>query len=90
MGYALAASIGFTIETSKVSFAILGDGGFLLTISELAVINQLQLPIVIVVIDNNGHSIQKQTIETWLDGNYVGVSPESGLPSLDLKHLAST
>ena len=38
-----------------------------------------QLPIKILLFNNHSHGIQKQTLETWLGGRYVGVDPDSGL-----------
>jgi acetolactate synthase-1/2/3 large subunit len=80
MGYSLPAAIGAAISSplSKI-ICIIGDGGLMMTLSEIATIRRNDLNIKIIVINNLGHGIQKQTIETWLDSNYVGVDEASGL-----------
>ena len=46
------------------------------------------MPIKIVLFNNHSHGIQKQTLETWLDGNYAGVDPASGLGLSDFQSVA--
>jgi acetolactate synthase-1/2/3 large subunit len=80
MGYALPAAIGaaFAREDRTVT-CIIGDGGLMVCLAELATLVRHQLPIRMLVFDNKGHGIQKQTLETWLEGRYVAVDSESGL-----------
>ena len=47
-----------------------------------------QLSLKIVLFNNHSHGIQKQTLETWLDGNYVGVDSASGLGLTDFPNVA--
>ena len=55
MGFGLPAAIGAqTARPDKPVFAIVGDGGFQMSIPELATVVNYQLPIKIVVM-NNGH-----------------------------------
>ncbi|MGH7957088.1 MAG: thiamine pyrophosphate-binding protein, partial [Opitutaceae bacterium] len=80
MGYALPASIGAAMfNPSRSLTCITGDGGLMLCLAELATVAKHQLPVKILLFNNHGHGIQKQTLETWLDGRYVGVDPGSGL-----------
>jgi acetolactate synthase-1/2/3 large subunit len=80
MGYALPAAIGasMTPETSGVT-CIIGDGGLMICLAELATLVRRKPPIKVLVFNNHGHGIQKQTLETWLGGHYVGVDGPSGL-----------
>lgn len=80
MGYALPAAIGaaFVPGTPGVT-CIIGDGGLMICLAELATLVRHNLPIKVLVFNNHGHGIQKQTLETWLDGQYVGVDGPSGL-----------
>lgn len=87
MGYALPAAIGAAFSQRPVS-CITGDGGLMLALGELATVIHHHLPIRVVVFNNHGHGIQKQTIETWLSGRYAGVHPESGLAFPDLTKVA--
>ncbi len=80
MGYSLPAAIGasFGNKTTPIT-CIIGDGGLMICLSELATIVYHQLPIRIFLFNNHGHGIQKQTLETWLEARYEGVHPDSGL-----------
>lgn len=80
MGYSLPASIGAALsQSSKEFICIIGDGGLMLCLAELATVSKQNLPIKIVLINNRSHGIQKQTLETWLDGRKVGVDGGSGV-----------
>lgn len=80
MGYALPAAIGGALgDLSKSTVVIIGDGGLMLCLGELATLERQHLPIKVFLFNNQGHGIQKQTLETWLDGHYVGVDYPSGL-----------
>ena len=59
-----------------------------LCLGELPSVSHYQLPIRIFLFNNHCHGIQKQTLETWLGGNYVGVSPDSGLSFPDFEMAA--
>jgi acetolactate synthase-1/2/3 large subunit len=88
MGYSLPASIGgATAATNRPITCIIGDGGLQLCLGELSTVVRYRLPIRIVLFNNHAHGIQKQTIETWLDGRYTGVDPDSGLGLCDFQHV---
>ena len=80
MGYALPAAIGakFASPSSRV-FCITGDGGMQMNIQELATIKYWALPMHIIVIDNQGYGIIRQTQDTWLEGRHTCAGPNSGL-----------
>jgi len=80
MGYSLPASIGASINnpTNDIT-CIIGDGGLLLCLGELATVIYHKLPIKIFLFNNHCHGIQKQTLETWLSGRMVGINSSSGL-----------
>jgi acetolactate synthase-1/2/3 large subunit len=80
MGYALAASLGGAAAASgRPLTCIIGDGGLQLCLGELATIIRYNIPVKIILFNNHGHGIQKQTLDTWLDGHHVGVDGPSGL-----------
>ncbi len=91
MGYSVAAAIGANLADIKSNvIAIIGDGSLPMNIQELQTIYDLNLPIKIFVINNNGYGLIKQTQETWLKANYVGVDPGSGLGLPDFKKVAKS
>lgn len=70
MGYGLPASIGANIATDKTIILIVGDGGFQMTIEELAVISEYNLPIVICLLNNNQLGIIRQWQEEYHSGSF--------------------
>ena len=67
MGYGLPAAIGASLaDPSERVVLVVGDGGFQMTIQELAVIAQEKLPILICIINNCCLGIIKQ----WQDMHY--------------------
>ena len=80
MGYSIAASIGASLaEPKKKIIVIIGDGSVPMNVQELENIKNLNLPIYIFIINNSGYGMIKQTLNTWLKGNYVGCDKKSGL-----------
>lgn len=88
MGYALPASIGAACATQKPVICLIGDGGLMMCMQELATLQRYNLPVKIFVFDNKGHATVKQTIEIWLKANYVAVDEKSGLSFPDYQKLA--
>jgi acetolactate synthase-1/2/3 large subunit len=89
MGYALPASLGgAAAEPGRPLTCIIGDGGLQLCLAELATIVRYNIPVKIVLFNNHSHGIQKQTLETWLNGHYVGVDEASGLGFADFPRVA--
>ena len=81
MGYSIAAAIGaaVSLNNKKEIIAIIGDGSVQMNIQEIENIKNYNLPIKIFIIDNKGYGMVKQTIDTWLNKNYVGCDKGSGL-----------
>ena len=89
LGYALPAAIGAAIGflkkgTKNQVIALAGDGGFQFSMSELGVLTDLQIPVLILVWNNKGYgeienSMKRAGIEP------VGVSPSPP----NLRHIAA-
>lgn len=89
MGYAVPAAIGGAAAAPERPITcIIGDGGLQLCLGELATVVRHQLPLKIVLFNNHSHGIQKQTLETWLGGEFAGVDPASGLGLSDFPAVA--
>jgi acetolactate synthase-1/2/3 large subunit len=88
MGYALPAAVGAAVACDRPGIlSISGDGGFLMNVQELAVAIGCQVPIKVVVIDNEGYGIIRQTQDTFLGGRYFG-SDKGAFPSLPNYRIA--
>jgi acetolactate synthase-1/2/3 large subunit len=70
--------------------AIESDGSLQLNIQELATIQAFNLPITLVVMNNDGYASIRNTQKNYFDERYVGTGPEAGLFLPDLEKLAST
>ena len=91
MGYSIAASIGASLGAPKKKIiVIIGDGSVPMNVQELENIKSLNLPVYIFIINNRGYGMIKQTLNTWLKGNYVGCDKKSGLSLPDYNKIFSS
>ena len=91
MGFSLPAAIGASFANpQKTINCIIGDGGLMMCLQELGTVARHNLPINIYIFNNRGHGIQKQTIDTWLNGNQIGVDHETGLFFPNFELIASS
>jgi acetolactate synthase-1/2/3 large subunit len=74
MGFGLPSAMGaqFACPDQKV-LAIAGDGGFQMTLVELATIRRCNLPLKILVMDNKYLGMVRQWQELFFDNRYSGV-----------------
>ncbi|MCB9850652.1 MAG: biosynthetic-type acetolactate synthase large subunit [Phycisphaerales bacterium] len=74
MGFGLPSAMGaqFACKDQRV-LAIAGDGGFQMTMSELATIRRCNLPLKILVMDNKFLGMVRQWQEMFFDNRYSGV-----------------
>ena len=88
MGYALSAAVGASLAVKHRILCLTGDGGLMMNIEELATIRRYNLDVKLFIFNNGGHAIQKQTMDTWLNSNYVGADEKSGLSFPDFVKAA--
>ena len=73
MGYALPASIGVQMsDREALVWAIAGDGGFQMTLQELAVLQQEKLPVKIAIINNGFLGMVRQWQQMFYGKRYMG------------------
>lgn len=91
MGYGLPAAIGASFANGcKPMVAIESDGSLQLNIQELATLRAFNLPICLIVLNNNGYASIRNTMRNYFSGRYVGTGPEAGLWLPDLEEVART
>jgi acetolactate synthase I/II/III large subunit len=91
MGYGLPSAIGACFANKKKPMiAIESDGSLQLNIQELATVKAFNLPIVIVIMNNDGYASIRNTQRNYFKERYVGTGPESGLVLPDLEKVAAT
>jgi acetolactate synthase-1/2/3 large subunit len=79
MGYGLPAAIGAAFATGRRVVLITGDGSIMMSLPELATIKRWNLPIKIILLNNGGHGMCRQTQRQWLGGRYHATSIQGGL-----------
>ena len=74
MGYGFPAAIGAALARRKETVcAIVGDGGFQMTLSELATAANLKLPLKVVIINNSYLGMVRQWQDLFYDNRLSGV-----------------
>ncbi|MCC6759145.1 MAG: biosynthetic-type acetolactate synthase large subunit [Candidatus Omnitrophica bacterium] len=77
MGYGFPSAIGAQFgKPNELVVAIVGDGGFQMTLCELSTIFVHKLPVKILVIDNKYLGMVRQWQELFFDNRYSGVDLE--------------
>jgi len=75
MGFGLPAAIGAKIGTPEREVVlIIGDGGFLMNIQELATISYYRLPVKIVVINNGQLGMIRQIQDLFYDARFTTIA----------------
>ena len=75
MGYEVPAAMGAQVGNPESTvWAIAGDGGFQMTLCELATIAENRLPIKFAILNNNFLGMVRQWQEIFFDSSYVSTS----------------
>ena len=78
MGYALPAAMGAAVGVpNQRVLAVIGDGGFQMTLQELGTIAQWKLPVKIVILNNNFLGMVRQWQQLFFDKRYSSVEMEN-------------
>lgn len=89
MGYGLPAAIGACIGAGKIpSVCVESDGSLMLNLQELATLKHLNLPITLVIMNNNGYASIRNTQKNYFNERYIGSNRESGLLIPDFMAIA--
>ncbi|GAA4704452.1 biosynthetic-type acetolactate synthase large subunit [Brevibacillus fulvus] len=71
MGFGFPAAIGAQIaHPERTVIAVVGDGGFQMTNQELAIVKQYQIPVKVVIVNNQVLGMVRQWQETFYDSRY--------------------
>jgi acetolactate synthase-1/2/3 large subunit len=91
MGYGLPAAIGACFaDGNQPMVAIESDGSLQLNIQELATLRAANLPICLIVMNNEGYASIRNTQRNYFKERFVGTGPEAGLLLPDLEKVATT
>lgn len=91
MGYGLPAAIGACFANDcRPMVAIESDGSLQLNIQELATLRAFNLPVCLIIMNNDGYASIRNTQRNYFEGRFVGTGPEAGLLLPDLEKVAAT
>ena len=91
MGWSIPATIGGVIGSKdRQQVCVVGDGSIMMSIHDLATLQSLSPHAKVILLDNLGYSMIRQTQEQWLESNYVASSVEKGLAFPDFKLVAAS
>ena len=88
MGFALPAAIGAQNATDNLVLAVIGDGSIMMNLQELQSIFYHNLPIKIIVINNNVYSIIRRRQRDLFRKRTIGTDPENGVSCPDFAKVA--
>ena len=89
MGYSLPAAIGCCLACQKPVYSFNGDGGIQMNLQELQVIAREQLPIKIVIYNNNALGMIRHFQEMYFQDNYYQTIPAGGYTAPDFEKIAA-
>lgn len=88
MGFDLPAAIGLAIASNSEVVCVTGDGSIMMNLQELQTIIYKDLPIKIIVFENQGYGAIRQTCKNFFSGKEFGCSPDSGVKCPEFNKIA--
>jgi acetolactate synthase-1/2/3 large subunit len=89
MGYSLPAAIGVAFSENCLRVvAFTGDGSLHQNIQELGQMAFLKLPIVLIVLNNDGYLSIRASQMNYFDNRFIGTDDKSGLGLPDISAIA--
>jgi len=88
MGFALPAAIGAYYSSGKPVVAVIGDGSVMMNLQELATIHYNDLPIKIIVVNNNLYSVIRKRQKDLFRTRTIGTDSENGVGVPEFKKVA--
>jgi len=90
MGYGLPGAIGASFARNRSEVLCLNcDGGMMMNLQELQTMVHHQLPIKLIIFNNDGYLMIKHTQKAILGGRYAGTDPHSGVSCPNFSKLAA-
>ena len=90
MGYDLPAAIGASLaKNNQRVICLAGDGSLMMNLQELQTVVGYNLPIKIIVLNNNGYLSIKQTQNNYFSDNVFGTGPDNGVSMPDFVRLGT-
>lgn len=88
MGYSLPAAMGASLASKGNVYSFNGDGGIQMNIQELQMIAREQLPVKIILFNNNALGMIRHFQEMYFNHNYFQTTSNGGFTSPDFRKIA--
>ena len=88
MGYGIAAAVGAAFGIRPV-ICLNCDGGMMMNLQELQTIKTYNLPVKIIIFNNDGYLMIKHTQKMLFNGTYTCVNKDTGVELPDYKKVAN-
>lgn len=88
MGADLPEAVGTAIAVKHPITCLTGDGSIMMNLQELQTIVQYQLPVKVVIFENDGYNAIRQTSKNFFQGKEVGCSAKSGVSFPSFEKIA--
>ncbi len=88
MGYWVAGLGACAANHYRRTVVITGDGSLQMNLQELATIKHNNMPIKVIIFNNNGYLLIRQTQRNFMDGRLFGEGPETGVWCPDSLRIA--
>jgi acetolactate synthase I/II/III large subunit len=88
MGYSPASTGVAAANGSGEVYCITGDGSIMMNLQEMQTVSTNKLPIKFVVFNNNGYLLIRHTQNNFMEGRFIGESPQSGVGFPDMAKIA--
>jgi acetolactate synthase I/II/III large subunit len=88
MGYALPGAVGAYFASGCQTVAVIGDGSIMMNLQELQTISYHQLPIKIMVVNNNVYAVIRKRQADLFRTRTIGTDPENGVGCPNFQKVA--
>jgi len=89
MGFALPAAIGAYYASQKPVVAVIGDGSVMMNLQELETISHNNIPIKIIIVNNNAYSVIRKRQKELFRSRTIGTDTSNGVSCPDFKKVAN-
>jgi acetolactate synthase-1/2/3 large subunit len=91
MGYGLPAAVGACFGGGRCpTVCVESDGSLMLNLQELATVSASKLPLLLIVMNNQGYASIRNTQRNYFKSRFVGTGPEANMFMPDFQSLGST
>lgn len=88
MGYALPGAFGIGMASVNPVVAVIGDGSIMMNLQELQTIKYHNVPLKIIVVNNNGYSVIRKRQKDLFRTRTIGNDPTDGVGYPDFQKVA--